>query len=681
MGTFTMRTRLASISESRTVIISPLTEFAVVRSAALTGTLAENITAANAAISLASGLTDVTTVDGDPTKTPTDLSNQNAMYGMLLAGLSQYAKTLGVTVINLVTALKSDFTDGTFNGVQSATAITISGGSTLSTSAWATGVGSARDTFIADSTKNTAGFTSASKSVLVGTTADTTSPTVGGSGTLATASVTTTTLTLSWTKATDTVSTQSALQYLVYRSTSNNISSVATCEANGTSVGSYAADISSKAVTGLTASTAYYFNVLVKDEAGNKAVYTAASVTTVTPTYTVGGTLSGLSGTVVLQNNSGDNLTITSTGGFTFSTSITDGSSYSVTVSSHPSNQFCFVSSGSGSVASANVTAVSVGCIGASSVNLRTYIDDFPVKAASSEGYSVPSAANYTSWGAVIDEFLAADYAGADTLASALNYEVLHITDTGNSNAVLYCLAPKSGQEVGRGVYCVYPASSKVHHIGAPHNTDDLHTEAIAVDIIRNVGFRYLSISTTRRCANAANSSCSAATNPCGTFYKVSDMAHVGNSFFHLFAIKVHNFNSSIKTVQIHGCGSSDCPTGPNGIVARLSVGTKDDLASTALSNQLNTKLKALVVGVEATATTKSCNLVADSSDDKLCATDNTQGRYVNGQTSDPCETSATPTASSRFLHIEANSDLRLDSGGGDQIRPTMLTDAMNEVF
>jgi hypothetical protein len=79
-------------------------------------------------------------------------------------------------------------------------------------------------------------------------------------------------------------------------------------------------------------------------------------------TYTVGGTISGLTGTVVLQNNGGDNLTRSSNGSFTFATSLAVGASYSVTVSSQPSGQSCDVANGSGTVSSSNVTSVTVTC-------------------------------------------------------------------------------------------------------------------------------------------------------------------------------------------------------------------------------------------------------------------------------------------------------------------------------
>jgi hypothetical protein len=81
------------------------------------------------------------------------------------------------------------------------------------------------------------------------------------------------------------------------------------------------------------------------------------------PTYTVGGTVSGLTGTgLVLQNNGGNNLAISANGAFTFLTALKKGASYSVTVLTQPSGQSCTVMNGTGSIG-ANVTNVAVTCV------------------------------------------------------------------------------------------------------------------------------------------------------------------------------------------------------------------------------------------------------------------------------------------------------------------------------
>jgi hypothetical protein len=86
------------------------------------------------------------------------------------------------------------------------------------------------------------------------------------------------------------------------------------------------------------------------------------TVTCHSSTLTIGGTVTGLSGTLVLQNNQGDDLTVTASGPFTFATGLVAGSAYAVTVKRSPTTQACSVSSGSGTL-TANVTNVSVVCV------------------------------------------------------------------------------------------------------------------------------------------------------------------------------------------------------------------------------------------------------------------------------------------------------------------------------
>lgn len=79
-------------------------------------------------------------------------------------------------------------------------------------------------------------------------------------------------------------------------------------------------------------------------------------------TYTIGGSISGLTGSVTLQNNGADNLVSNANGGFTFATALSDGTAYAVTVSTQPTGQTCTISNGSGTVSGADVTDVGVSC-------------------------------------------------------------------------------------------------------------------------------------------------------------------------------------------------------------------------------------------------------------------------------------------------------------------------------
>jgi uncharacterized repeat protein (TIGR03803 family) len=133
--------------------------------------------------------------------------------------------------------------------------------------------------------------------------------------------------------------------------------------------------------TAIAAGSAYSVTVLTQPSNPVQACAVAngsgtanANVTNVqvscatTATYTIGGMVSNLTGTgLVLQNNGGNNLAISAAAyspvSFTFSTAVTAGSTYDVTVLTQPSNpaQICTVTNGSGT-ANANVTSAQVNC-------------------------------------------------------------------------------------------------------------------------------------------------------------------------------------------------------------------------------------------------------------------------------------------------------------------------------
>ncbi|MEQ1511349.1 MAG: right-handed parallel beta-helix repeat-containing protein [Lysobacteraceae bacterium] len=80
--------------------------------------------------------------------------------------------------------------------------------------------------------------------------------------------------------------------------------------------------------------------------------------------YTVGGSLNGLGAgkTVVLRNNGGNDLALDANTTFTFTTPLTSGATYAVTVATQPAGLICTVGGGSGVVGGANITNVIVNC-------------------------------------------------------------------------------------------------------------------------------------------------------------------------------------------------------------------------------------------------------------------------------------------------------------------------------
>jgi hypothetical protein len=93
---------------------------------------------------------------------------------------------------------------------------------------------------------------------------------------------------------------------------------------------------------------------------------TNVSVSCVTTEFSIGGSVSNMTGSgLVLQNNGADDLAIASNGSFTFATSLPTGTPYNVTVAVQPSNpvQVCSVANGAGVVNGADVATVDVSCV------------------------------------------------------------------------------------------------------------------------------------------------------------------------------------------------------------------------------------------------------------------------------------------------------------------------------
>ena len=91
---------------------------------------------------------------------------------------------------------------------------------------------------------------------------------------------------------------------------------------------------------------------------------TTVKVVCKVPTFTIGGTLSGLVAgrSVTLLDNGASPLKVAKNGVFTFKTALPTGAAYNVTISIQAVGETCTVTGGSGTVGTANVTSVVVAC-------------------------------------------------------------------------------------------------------------------------------------------------------------------------------------------------------------------------------------------------------------------------------------------------------------------------------
>lgn len=104
-----------------------------------------------------------------------------------------------------------------------------------------------------------------------------------------------TSMTLTWGAATSGATDQANLEYKLVYSTNNNISTAAEAAANGTIALDWTAGALTKTVTGLSASTTHYFNVLVKDATDTVAYVAVSESTTVNISCTGGLDCGGIS--------------------------------------------------------------------------------------------------------------------------------------------------------------------------------------------------------------------------------------------------------------------------------------------------------------------------------------------------------------------------------------------------
>lgn len=79
--------------------------------------------------------------------------------------------------------------------------------------------------------------------------------------------------------------------------------------------------------------------------------------------YSVAGNTSGLIGSVVLQCNGSDDLTISENGSFSFATEIANGEAYAVNILNNPVDQGCKATNGSGIITDSDVTNVEIICV------------------------------------------------------------------------------------------------------------------------------------------------------------------------------------------------------------------------------------------------------------------------------------------------------------------------------
>ncbi len=113
--------------------------------------------------------------------------------------------------------------------------------------------------------------------------------------------------------------------------------------------------------------------------------------------YAVGGTMTGLSGSVTLRLAGGSEVVVKADGAFAFPSYLADGEEYAVSVAVQPATQVCVVTSGgSGVVAAADVTSVAVHCAAGFAISGTVTGASGPLVLQDQEGAPLPVSGNGT---------------------------------------------------------------------------------------------------------------------------------------------------------------------------------------------------------------------------------------------------------------------------------------------
>jgi hypothetical protein len=162
------------------VQVTPLTSMAQMMAQYMSGGMtAANVGAANTAVGnyfMAGDILMTSPMDPSMMGSASGATQAQKNYGMSIAAMSEYAKTIGMTVSSsgMVTSMMKDASDGTMNGMMGSTSITMGGmgggmmggGTMMQSSAGTTGLATAMTTFVGSS-MNKSGATMTDMQTLV----------------------------------------------------------------------------------------------------------------------------------------------------------------------------------------------------------------------------------------------------------------------------------------------------------------------------------------------------------------------------------------------------------------------------------------------------------------------------------------------------------------------------------
>jgi hypothetical protein len=255
------------------------------------------------------------------------------------------------------------------------------------------------------------------------------------------------------------------------------------------------------------------------------------------------------------------------------------------------------------------------------------------------------TATEQTAWRSAVRQMLtgACNFALPAAIATAAQIRTFNDSSTGKS----YCLlmevldANNNGKvDRGWGAFMVNPSATREISHQAPHPLSDLNTENQSIGVFGGTDSRSWVMTGAHRLAASSSNSCQSS-------YGASDAAHAVNNMFHATNIELMSFYGANdwQAIQWHGMAADTCSTN-----AFLSHGRDVNPAPGDKNLLLKNSMLAAHPTWDIETPDTSCT---------LNATDNVQGRLINGvPESSVCGTAAS-SYTGRFLHIEQDPNMR----------------------
>lgn len=266
-----------------------------------------------------------------------------------------------------------------------------------------------------------------------------------------------------------------------------------------------------------------------------------------------------------------------------------------------------------------------------------------------SEGFVPPTMGQQAAWRGTVAAMLlgGCEFPLPPAISQRMRLLQFHDEETDKSYCVLMETVDKNRDgyvDKGWGTFIVDPAATRELSHQAPHPLHDRGTDVEAVDVFKWTESRSFLLCGAHRYANSTPSACD-------PNYGEADCAHATDNMFFATTLEISAFYASLglpyTQIEWHGMGASTCP----GVDAYISHGLSTPppsgapvLALRARIEQNNPDWAVAVPG----SGTCSQN-----------ATENVEGRFLNGVSQSSVCAQAATASTGRFVHIEQQPDYR----------------------